>query len=55
MLERVELGEKPSQGGTKMSFAHCTGTELLFNFSHQAVPIDHHLMVNPCSENATKP
>lgn len=54
MLEREELGENPS-GGTKMSLVHWTGTRLLLSFSHQAVPRDHHLIINPFSEKATSP
>jgi hypothetical protein len=55
MLERDELGENPSQGGTNISFVHWTGTKFRLSFSHQTDPSDHHLIMSPCSEKATSP
>lgn len=55
MLDLVELGENPSQGGTKISLVHWTGTRFRLSFSHHPDPSDHHLIINPCSEKASKP
>jgi hypothetical protein len=55
ILRRAEFGENPSHGGTYISFVHWIGVRLLLSLSHQAVPNDHHLIINPFSENATRP
>jgi hypothetical protein len=51
-----ELGEKRSQGGTKITLAHWTGRRL---FGAEPLPpsrsMDHHLIIKPFSEKATKP
>lgn len=55
MLALEELGEKPSHGGTNISFVHWRGIKLRLSLSHQPVPSDHHLIIKPCSEKATSP
>lgn len=55
MLDLVELGENPSQGGIKINFVHWTGTKFRLSFSHHTDPNDHRLIINPCSEKATNP
>lgn len=55
MLDLVELGEKPSHGGTNISLLHWTGTRFRLSFSHHTDPRDHHLINKPVSEKATNP
>lgn len=55
MLALEELGEKPSHGGANMSLVHWMGIKLRLSFSHHAVPNDHHLIIKPFSEKATRP